>query len=139
MTNNLINPLAPEYRLGYASMDHTHVEFINLVNQLGTCDKPDFPDLFRQLVRHTEQHFETENELMDDNGFPAIREHKDEHARVLGEMHRFAKQLEKGSMTMSRAYIRERLPDWFDLHAKTMDSALAAHLKHSGLLLQREG
>jgi hemerythrin-like metal-binding protein len=139
MSALLIDPQLPEYQLGYESMDQTHVEFIDLVNQLGPCSKQEFPELFKQLVHHTEQHFEAENELMEDSGFPAIREHQDEHARVLGEMHRFAKQLDKGSTMMARAYITERLPDWFDLHARTMDSALAAHLKHSGLLLQRQG
>jgi len=30
---------------------------------------------------------------------------------------------------MGRAYVTQQLPGWFDLHAVTMDSALAAHLK----------
>lgn len=139
MSALLIDPQLPEYQLGYAAMDDTHIEFIDLVNRLGSSEKADFPALFKQLLAHTEAHFEAENELMQDSGFPAIREHQSEHLRVLGEMHRFVKQVDKGSTAMSRAYVRERLPDWFDLHAKTMDSALAAHLKHCGLVLQRQG
>jgi hemerythrin len=48
---------------------------------------------------------------------------------VLGELNRFAQKVTTGSILMGRAYVVEQLPSWFDLHAKTMDSALAAHLK----------
>ena len=65
--------------------------------------------------------------------FPALHEHRDEHARVRGEMQHFATMIERGSTIMARSWVRERLPDWFDLHARTMDSALAAHLKKQTL------
>ncbi len=109
-------------------MDQTHAEFIQLVNRLGQASKADFPDLFHQLVQHTEAHFAAENELMACSGFPALREHQDEHLRVLGDLHRFANRLNQGSDLFARAYINEQAPQWFDLHARTMDSALAAHL-----------
>jgi hemerythrin len=67
------------------------------------------------------------------SGFPAISEHASDHQRVLGELARFEKRVVAGSTAMARAYIREQLPHWFDLHIKTMDSALAAHLKNSQL------
>ena len=110
-------------------MDATHQEFIELVNQLALADKAMFISLFRQLVEHTETHFAAEKQLMAETGFPAIREHMDEHLRVLGELHRIAEKVSKGSVTIGRAYVREQLPAWFDLHAITMDSALAAHVR----------
>lgn len=137
MSEALINPDDSKYHLGHDQMDKTHLEFIALVNLLHQADKAEFIQLFQKLIEHTEAHFNAEKELMEDSAFPAIREHNDEHARVIGEMYRFGRMLEKGSTQMARAYVRERLPDWFNLHAATMDSALAAHLKHCGLLLLR--
>jgi hemerythrin-like metal-binding protein len=115
-------------------MDQTHQEFVHLVNLLDEAGKDIFMELFIELVEHTERHFQAENELMEDSPLPAIREHMDEHPRVTGEMNRLARMVDSGSFTMARAFVHERLPDWFNLHTQTMDSALAAHLNPCGLL-----
>lgn len=125
----LIDPDNARYQLGYPIMDDTHGEFIALINKLGDSDKASFISLFQKLIEHTDAHFAAENELMDKSRFPASNEHKEEHQRILGEMHRMGKKVASGSTMMARAYIKEQMPQWFDLHAATMDSALAAHLK----------
>ena len=126
----LIENFDDNYLLGVAQMDDTHREFAVLVNRLGEADKDDFIKLFDELVSHTEAHFEAENALMREYDFPAIREHMGEHERVLGELHRIAKKVAAGSTQLARAYVREHLPGWFNQHAATMDSALAAWMKH---------
>jgi len=124
----LIDPDNPTYKLCIPAMDKTHLQFIELVNRLGAADKTEFINLFDHLLKHTEAHFADETDLMKQFGFPAIREHMDEHLRILGELHRMGEQVRQGSLMFARAYVNEQLPTWFDLHAKTMDSALAAHL-----------
>jgi hypothetical protein len=47
-------------------------------------------------------------------------------------LNQFKKRVDKGLIGFGRNYIKERMPDWFALHAATMDSALAMHLKNSG-------
>lgn len=125
----LIADFESRYVLGVADMDETHREFVDLVNRLESASSTTFPALFEELLKHTREHFKSEEALMEQSGFPAIREHKAEHQRVLGELTRFAGKATSGSLAFGRAYVREQLPPWFDLHAKTMDSALAAHLK----------
>lgn len=129
----LIDHEDPRYKLGVDDMDSTHLQFIYLVNQLYMADKTDFCSLFDDLVKHTEIHFNAENTLMKSSGFPASSEHMDEHLRVLGELHRIDRLVKDGSITIARAYIKDRLPEWFNLHAMTMDSALAAHLKSTDI------
>lgn len=51
---------------------------------------------------------------------------------------RFADQLKQGKSMFARAYISERLPDWFDLHLKSMDSALVWHLEQTNAKSCRE-
>jgi hemerythrin len=89
-------------------------------------DKDGFAAGFPELIEHTREHFSAEDRLMVQCRFPALAEHRGEHARVLGELGRFAEQVQVGRTRMARAYIVEQLPRWFDLHAATMDSALAA-------------
>ncbi|MEJ2620237.1 MAG: hemerythrin family protein [Candidatus Thiodiazotropha sp.] len=125
----LINDFDNRFMLDVKQMDETHLEFVDLVNRLDVADKESFQSLFKILAEHTKAHFENEQLMMEQSGFPATSEHVSDHQRVLGELARFGKRVAAGSTTMARAYVREQLPHWFDLHVKTMDSALAAHLK----------
>lgn len=122
------------HAVGYPAIDCDHHEFVTLLNRLDIACDADFPDLFRQLFEHTEQHFAMENQLMQDYRFPAETEHKGEHVRVLGEFKQFKSRVDKGMIAFGRLFVQQRLPQWFQLHAATMDSALAAHIKMSRML-----
>lgn len=115
--------------LHISSMDDTHREFIGLINQCAACsDKHEFIALYDQLIEHTRDHFANEEEKMRQSAFPAIDEHQSDHYRVLNEMQGFKRSLARGRHQLVKSYINERLPEWFALHLKTMDAALAAHL-----------
>lgn len=117
------------FRLGIDTMDDTHIEFVELVNAIDMAEGEEFIRLFDELIDHTREHFDRENELMIESGFPALTEHQSEHARVLGELEKFGQRVHKGLIAFGRNYLRGSLAQWFPLHAATMDSALAAHLK----------
>lgn len=125
----LLENFEQAYVLGLDDMDTTHREFVALLNQLDTASKQDFIPLFAEFVQHTEAHFAQEYEWMQTYGFPPIREHHADHERVLGTLQRFNRRVAVGNTAMGRAYVREQLPSWFEQHAQTMDSALAAHIK----------
>jgi hemerythrin len=126
--SHLIDPEDPRYCLGVESMDSTHQEFMALVNSLGCADDAEFPELFRQLLEHTEAHFTAENRLMEEVRFPPIQIHMGEHQRVLEEMRRIGKMVEDGSIATGRTFVLT-IPQWFREHAATMDSALAGCVK----------
>ncbi len=115
--------------LGNAQLDEDHKQFMLLLNTLDASENRDFPRLFQNLYEHTKAHFEYENALMDQYAFPAISEHKGEHQRVLAEFKQFKKRIDKGLIAFGRSFAKERLPQWFELHVSTMDSALVAHIK----------
>lgn len=127
----LIDGFDTKYVLGVEAMDATHREFVDFINQLSVAKGQSFDTLFLRLLKHTHEHFAQEETWMQSSAFPAYSEHFADHQRVLGDMTRFARQVERGLIPMARAYVRE-LPNWFALHAITMDSALAAHLKATG-------
>ena len=126
---SLIEPYDPAFRLDMDEMDETHREFLVLLNSLAEAKGHEFEKLFLKLFEHTEQHFAREKELIEQSGFPAIGEHVDEHLRILGELKKYQRKVNKGAISFARAYVKEYIPEWFKLHVATMDSALAAHLK----------
>ena len=117
--------------LGDAGMDHMHREFLDLHARVLQASGQAFADGFNELLAHTRKHFTSEEILMTATAFPAVAEHKADHQRVLGEMDRFALRIAKGSTQMARAWVKEQLPDWFAVHVRNMDSALAMHLKRA--------
>ena len=106
--------------VGCAPIDQDHEEFISLLDKLDKADNADFRVLFQELYRHTEEHFERENRLMRQTSFPAETEHVGEHMRVLGEIRQFKSRVDKGLIAFGRAFVKERLPSWFQLHISTM-------------------
>jgi hemerythrin-like metal-binding protein len=125
----LITPRKPLVVLGHALIDGDHGAFLEAVSELIDSDNVGFPTLFRGLLAHTAQHFEREDALMVEHAFPALREHRAEHARVLGEFHQFMARIDRGFLQFGRLFVVERLVPWFELHVPTMDSALVAHLE----------
>jgi hemerythrin-like metal-binding protein len=111
--------------LGNAEIDAVHSELARLVQHLAIATGADFSSLFNELLRHTDAHFAAEERVMDECGFPHSAEHLSEHRQMMQEMRRFA----KGRPAIARAYIRERLPERFNLHITRMDSLLAAYLR----------
>lgn len=120
--------LDPSLILGNEDMDGMHREFMTLLATLDQADNHSFAALFSQLIAHTQAHFEQEQEFMAACGFSAVQEHRAEHTKILGELAQFEKRVLKGNTVMARAYVRDRLPEWFALHVATMDSALVAAL-----------
>lgn len=118
-----------DHGLGIAVMDEHHARFVAMVDELTTATDSAFTACFARLHEQTRTHFEDEQALMQDSGFPAIREHVNEHRRILAEFAQFQRRAERGLIPFARAYVRDRLGDWFALHLVTMDAALAAHLK----------
>ncbi|SMF28431.1 hemerythrin-like metal-binding domain protein [Alteromonadaceae bacterium Bs31] len=125
----LIDNQNSEYMLGINQMDTTHEEFIHLVNELELADPQVFQKRFSELLSHTQNHFDNESVWMEKSTFPAMDEHMSEHRRVMSDLKHFEKRVQRGSIIMARAYLIGQLPGWFKLHATTMDSALARHLK----------
>jgi len=117
------------YALGVEEMDEDHREFIALLEILNDAGDDEFPVMFQKLVDHIRLHFVREGRLMRLGKFLALGEHEGEHHRVLGELLQFNRAVKRGRLPLARAYVRSGLPEWFELHLSTMDSALAAHIK----------
>lgn len=116
------------HRLGLEEMDGTHREFMALLESLVQASDADFAPLFQRLVDHTRLHFAEEGRLMRLCRFTGLAEHEGEHARVLGDLLQFNRNVKRGRIALARAYARLGLPEWFELHLATMDRALAAQL-----------
>jgi hemerythrin-like metal-binding protein len=109
------------YELGVGFMDTTHKEFVALLDRTIVAEGETFFNGFWELIDHTRAHFDAENRAMTEINHVSRREHIDEHEKLLSEMNFFV-----GKPLMAKNYVASRLPEWFELHAASMDAALAA-------------
>ncbi len=135
MSNNklLIEWQENSLSVGIPQMDETHREFIDLINRLGQASDEQFSKLFEQLLEHTHQHFKNEDIAMEKSGFPPISIHRNEHFRIIDKLKQLNENIKAGDIDIARTFVCRYLPEWFPLHAATMDRALACHLKAAGM------
>lgn len=131
-TQEMLERFQDSYALGDDAIDSTHLEFLELCLAASNAKGSEFAEKFQALFAHTSRHFADEETRMQASGYPAFGEHRANHQRILGDMERFWQRAAAGRAQMARAWLNDSLPAWFDLHAKTMDSALVIHLRRQG-------
>lgn len=119
-----------KYLLNYEEIDNLHMEFLEIYNSVDSSNIDSYIQKLISLLEHSKIHFKTEEDLMDKYNYSRKREHKDEHQKVLAEMEYFIKNSNSlFGKKMLKAYFKEKLGDWFDLHLISMDSDLTAYIK----------
>lgn len=127
---------SPDFELGVPAMDETHREFVDLLNALAEAPDAELLARLDAFIAHTEAHFAQENAWMAEIMFPPIHCHKGEHDNVLGVMREVRNRVAAGQLELARVLARE-LPEWFRLHAATMDAALAQVIRATGFRPRR--
>jgi hemerythrin len=120
-----------ELLLGDARTDHTHQEFIDLVNATTAAAAADKLGVYQQLVAHTVEHFAQEERWMLACGIQPDFCHFGQHASVLQVMQEVERRALAGEMPYIDSMI-EALVEWFPGHANSMDASLVAYLQEKG-------
>lgn len=125
------------------SMDATHHEEVALVNEIGKlilagqAGELDREALLRKLnewVEHTRVHFARENQLMEENHFPAYVIHSQEHRQALAGLEATCQDWrERGDLQALADYVFTLWPEWFRTHVNSMDAMTAIYLSQQGI------
>ena len=120
-----------ELHTGDDRMDHTHEEFVTMLNALLLTPPTEQLNLYREFLNHTVAHFEQEDRWMLATGFSEDNCHAGQHATILETMRVVeAHYLDTDKQIITR--MAEALAEWFPGHANSMDAGLAAHLQSVG-------
>jgi hemerythrin len=117
----------PVITMGIDAVDKVHRDLLAQMHALLAGSDSDVAQGMERLVELMEHDFRDEEELMERIHYPAIRAHMEQHARVLGALHR----IEPGDVPAARAAL-VLLPQWFEMHLATLDSALAEAVSAAG-------
>lgn len=119
----------PDMALGVPLMDDAHQALAQQITALQQVpDEIDFDAGLARLTEALEGDFRAEEEIMEAINYPAIRSHREQHARVLATLHGLA----DGDHAARRRAVELLLP-WFHVHLETADTALAVALQVAGV------
>lgn len=120
-----------QFVLGDTRTDHTHQEFVDLVNATTAAPAERKLAVYQELLQHTIEHFAQEERWMSACGIPSDFCHFGQHNSVLEVM----KEVERRALNGEMAYIGsmiEALVEWFPSHASGMDAGLVSYLQEKG-------
>jgi len=114
--------------LGFPAIDDAHAALFAAMTRLTQLEDQQFSAAFHDLIAAVERDFREEENLMEENGFPSLPAHREQHARVLCGLHHAWAAVDAGDLAPGR-HALTLLPQWLLLHQATMDMALAAALE----------
>jgi hemerythrin len=117
--------------VGDARMDHTHEEFVDMLNRLLATPQDQQLPLYREFLAHTVEHFAQEERWMVATGFAPDNCHASHHATILETMNAVIPHYENDDPEILTR-LAEALAEWFPMHAASMDAGLAQHMQEVG-------
>lgn len=126
-----------ELSLGIPSMDASHRTLFDKLAQLQTVPDADFPIHYAAMVARMESDFREEEELMERIDFPGMSGHREQHAKLLGELHQATAAIMAGDVALGR-HTMALLTKWLVFHISTMDTALSFAVQFRSEAVQDE-
>lgn len=109
--------------LGIASIDDEHRGFVERLVALRAAGEADRLARLDDFAAHASAHFDVENAVMAETGFPPRECHVDEHAAVMASV-REVRALAAAGRLDAIPPLAQALADWFPRHVHHLDSAL---------------
>jgi hemerythrin len=113
------------------TMNALHLEEAALVNTLleqlvNDADFEAVSESMKTLFGHMQQHFASEEKLMQEARYSSFRMHKAEHDKVLNEARYAAMEWRsRKNAEALREYLEDDVVTWLELHIKAMDTPMA--------------
>lgn len=123
------------YNVGNESIDEDHKRLFNLFNEFVTAvnerrGETEIQGVLNDLLEYTDYHFDREERLMRDSGFPDYKAHKSTHDTFVNELHDVNKAMDAGGE--QGAYVLSVLAEWLTGHILTVDNELGVWLAEHG-------
>ncbi|NML61774.1 hemerythrin family protein [Massilia sp. RP-1-19] len=124
----------PAMELGNPAIDEAHRALFDEMVRLYAAPDSDLAEGLPRLCDRLERDFREEEDVMEAMDLPDVKEHREQHARVLSALHHVV----VGEPAEAREALM-LLPQWFQLHVATMDRSLAMGLHPAGTGSQANG
>jgi len=125
------------YSVGVKVLDDDHKQLIRLLNGFHTAyqyhtGEEHEREALMALVDYTKYHFEREEKLMEENGYPDLEAHKAQHRSMIAEVERFIDDYKvRGHEALDG--VANYLNGWLINHINGTDKQYAPFFQNKGL------
>jgi hemerythrin len=130
-------PWKKEYSVNIQELDAQHKLLIQMINDLhGVIIKKHDPgkvcEVLARLIHYTRTHFEEEEVLMRNSGFPGYEAHKARHDQFISEVEALERRakISHGSEQLVGMEMLFKLKDWLVDHIVVMDMDYSRHVQN---------
>ena len=115
------------YALGHPEIDAQHKELFDLISKVAAVQTPDqLKPVLMQLYKHTREHFELEEGLMRQTGFPGLTAHAGYHNALLTRLNTISQDVGKG--LVDQTALSKLMTDWALRHTQFDDADAADYI-----------
>lgn len=125
------------YSIGVDQIDQQHKRLFELINNLfigiKTQDSSNAVEIaLSGLVEYTQEHFATEEGLMDKHSYPGARAHAAEHSHLLRTIEAYIQKMQSGEPVSGMSLLTQ-LVEWLHSHMGATDTELGSFLNSKGI------
>ncbi len=127
-----------EYSVGVQILDDDHKKLVQLLNQFSTAYDYAMSESFERkaledLIDYTKTHFSREEQIMEENGYPDVENHKAQHKKMIAQVETFVELYNlKGHDALEE--VSNFLTKWLINHINGTDKQYTEHLNNRGVL-----
>ena len=123
-----------KFEVGHPRIDFEHRIFLDLIAELSRqAEGGTLPSRLAkalcEIYKYADFHFVSEENLMEDIGYPDLAEHRQQHEMLLAELRDFRAELDDGGRPPAK--IVNFLFQWFALHTSREDKRIADFIRAS--------
>ena len=124
--------------VGVATLDEDHKGMVGIINELhegivGGSARQTLEKVLDVLMTYTQAHFQREETLFIETGYPLAAEHCREHAALTERVKLLQDRFRRGSLTCLNIETMTFLRGWLFVHIQGSDRKYSAHLNACGI------
>ena len=125
------------YSVRVQQLDAQHKKLFDTINSLADAMRMGkgadaIRGVVQQLVVYTRTHFQQEEALMRQTGYPGLAAHQQQHAQLLADVGKYQREIETGQAPNSVAVL-SFLQKWLVGHIQQSDKRYAEHMNANGV------
>ena len=123
--------------VGVEAMDDQHGVLMDTLNELRVMlvhgsDRRCICLQLERLIEFTQMHFQSEEQLLDQQGFPGVSEHRIAHQHLLAKLYAALEQVNHEDFVHFSSLL-EFLPSWYMQHLEQLDQPYGIWLNEHGV------
>lgn len=123
--------------VGVKAMDEQHAILLDSLNEIRLAlvrgqGREQVSEALNRLIEFTRMHFASEEQLLEQQGFPGTAEHRDAHQKLLGQIEEAALRTQHNDDLQMRSILLF-LREWYMTHIEELDSQYGVWLNKRGI------